>query len=598
MISYEFLEEINNQLTQYRDDGKSRIIFDTRDPSNYGDYEWDKTVEMMKAADPTGLSIAMLISAKIDATIACSKVELFRVLEEPGFFDELKEIHRIRQRLDDVLQGPLGAFMARVESLIMKVSPEFAKPTKLEIAVSLRDAIYCASQGMKLAWVQCDGEQPHSPVTLHSHVAVCETLAGFVERLKGDLPMGAHLASVDGGYTAIGFKKPGRIAYLSSMYIDVHKGQMRQHNSETYARDKLDLDGFERRYPDFSVFLGRGKGNEVAAEPQIKLLSRDRMIWLAMLVELTNQDIAKVTPSTIRLTESGKLAISHDSMVRSNLPVPYVPSWKLAMPTQADVFESLGFTEWERKYLGKLLEGVEEGAFMPVGDQKLALRFDTKKQVPVIAQGEAGYNYLHESELSENSTPLTSISESIAGTEEEVSGVVLRIYQRNMSTWLLKLGNIKFAAQWKEDQEWFRMRLAKNAEKALNHECASIIPEANSMGHVSVYQQSPKHSRFNPLCVFDKKSKADTIVLVNPRSARDIVAVLGLKNESMLPEHLQGWSREQGWTTSASSEVGTPCSLRWSFADRSQTRLRGYGSDYQGLVYIQRFNHPIGSRKA
>lgn len=599
MISYDFLESINAQLADYRADGRSRILFDSRDSTNYSDYEWPRTVELLKAADPTGLAVAMLISAKIDATIACSQVKLLRVLEEPGFFDEIKEIHRIRQRLDDVLEGPLGVFMARVESLITKVSPDFAQPTKREIAVSLRDAIYCISRGMKMSWVQCDGEQPNAPVALHYKVAISDTLAGFVEMLKGDLPMGVHLAKIGPQATAIGFKKPGRILYLSSMHISVHSGRMGESQTQDkHMRDKLDLDGVDLRYPDWMTFLGRGKENEVATEPQLKMISRDCMIWLAMMVELTNQEIGRVKPSTIRLTESGKQAISHDSLVRSNLPVPYIPSWTLKMPTQAEVFDSLGFCEWEKKYLGKLLEGVEEGAFMPIGDDQLALRFDTKKQARVFKDGVEGYDYFKSRELSENSTLLTSLSESIAGTQEEVERIALRIYQRNMSTWLMSLGNSLFRQHWDADQEWFKKRLAKNAEKALNHECASITEDRQKMGAATVWEQSQKHTGFNALCFFNKKSKADTVGLLTPKTAKDIVAILGLKNEAALPEHLQGWSREQGWTTSNYLDSEAPCGERWIFGDRKVTRIRGNSAYYQGLIHFMQFSHPLGTRKA
>lgn len=541
----------------------------------------------------------MLISAKIDATIACSQVKLLRVLEEPGYFDEIKEIHRIRERLDDVLQGPLKVFMERVESLIIKVSPDFAKPTKREIAVSLRDAIYCISKGMKMSWVQCDGEQPNTPVGLHYKVAISDTLAGFVEMLKGDLPMGVHLAKVGHEATAIGFKKPGRIMYLSSMHIDVHTGRMGESQTpDKHMRDKLDLDGVDRRFPEWTTFLGRGKENEVAAEPQLKMISRDCMIWLAMMVELANQEVGRVTPSTIRLTESGKQAISHDSMVRSNLPVPYVPSWTLKMPSQAEVFESLGFAEWEKKYLGKLLKGVEEGAFMPIGDERLALRYDTKKQARVFKQGEPGYDYFKSTELSENSSPLTSLSESIAGTQEQVERIVLRIYQRNMSNWLMKLGNIQFRQHWKDDQEWFKKRLAKNAEKALNHECAIAVEGAHLMGAAAVWEQSPKHSGFKALCYFDKKSMADTVGLLTPKTAKEMVSILGLKNESMLPEHLQGWAREQSWTTKNYLDSESPCSERWIFGSPKTTHLRSNSAWYQGEIHFLKINHPLGTRKA
>lgn len=599
MISYDLLESITEKLAAYRGNGQGNILFDSRDRQNYSDFEWPKTVALLKSADPTGLAVAMLISAKIDTTIAHSQVRLHRVLEEPGFFDAIKEIHRIRAELDQVLEGPLNVFMERVEFLISKVSPDFGKPTKREIAVSLRDAIYCMTQGMKMSWVQCDTDQANQPIGIHSRFVQADTLSQFVELLKTDLPIGVHLAKIGASATAIGFKKPGRIAYMSSMSINHHTGKMEE--SRTYGehmRDGLDLDGFDLRYPKWDRIIGRGKDHEVALEPLVKHIDRDCMIWLAMMIELANQEMARTQPTSIKLTESGKMAITHDSMVRSNLPVPYVPSWTLKMPTQAEIFESLGFSEWEKRFLSEALEGVKEGDFLPIGDVSMVLRFDTKAQVPYLSDKDTGYNYFESRELSENSNTLTSISESIAGTQEDIHALIVRVYQRNMADWLMHWGNRKFNALWKNDADWFKKRLAKNAEKALNHECASLVTGSGLMGCAVVWEQSHKHTGFHALCYFDGKTKANAEGFLNPKTAKDIVAILGLKNETYLPEHLQGWARVQGWTTSSRLASDTPCSTRWDFADRKVTHVRGSHAYYQGVVHFYSFNHPLGTQKA
>jgi hypothetical protein len=597
MISYDFLEDINAQLATYRGNGQGLIKFDTRDSNNYSDHDWPKTVQLLRAADPTGLAVAMLISAKIDTTIASSRVDLELVLEEPGFLEKIKEIQRIRASLDEVLQGPLGLFMVRVESLITKVSSDFEKPTKREIAVSLRDAIYAIGKGMKISWLQFDAEQADVPLILHSKVAIYDTLSGFVEALKRDLPTGVHLAKVGESCTVIGFKKPGRIAYMSSMSLDHHTGRMSENlTRDRHMRDNLDLDGVDLRFPDWHGMMGRGKDKDLARELQVKDLSRDRMIWLAMLIELAGQEMARANPSSIRLTESGKLAISHDSMVRSQLPVPYVPSWTLQMPTQAEVFESLGFSEWERGFLGKFLEGLDEGSFLPIGDTQLALRFDTKKLMPVIESNEPGYDYFVQTELSRGSVRMISVSESIAGTEEEIQAFVLKVYRQNMAKWLMKLGNLEMKKHWEADRDWFKKRLAKNAEKALNHPCAAVAHESGLVGAAVVWEQNPKRSGFSALCYFGKKVAADVVGILTPNTAKDLVVILGLKNESMLPEHLQGWAREHGWTTSSFVSGEGPCSERWDFAKK--TGKTGYHADYVGVVHFQRFAHPLGSRTA
>lgn len=599
MIRFDFLDTINEQLAAYRGTGQGAILFDGRDPSNYNDYEWDRTVKMLQEADPTGLSIALLISAKIDATIAGSQVKLARVLEEPGFLDEIKEIHRIRKSLDDVLLGPQNAFMAQVESLITKVSPDFAKPTKREIAVSMRDAIYAVKTGMKMAWVQCDAEHRNVPIGLHSKIVSSKNLASFVEALKSELPIGVHLAKIGRSATAIGFKQPGRIAYLSSMQIDTYSGRMSETKTrDGHMRDNLDIDGVDLRYPQWGTIFGHGKENQVYEAPEVDQLSRDRMIWLAMMVELTNQEMSRISPSSIQLTESGKMAISHDAMVRSKLPVPYVPSWTLQMPTQDEVFESLGFTDWEKNFLKPLMEGVKEGDFMPIGDQNLWLRFDTKALERALESHEAGYDYFKNRDLTENACAVTSISESIAGTQDEVQAVILEIYQRNMATWLMKLGNRQFKKLWEADSVWFKKRLTKNAERALNQDCSSVVAEPRTMGAATIWEQSSKHSGFKALCWFDKKTMADVVGVLTPKTSKDLVAILGLKNESGLPEHLRGWSRKQGWATSSFVSGQGPCTERWIFGDRAETGIRGSHVFYVGHVHFWRHSHPAGARSA
>jgi hypothetical protein len=602
MISYDFLKTINDRLTDYRSQQRKIVIHDDRDHGNFSDYEWPRTFEMLKTTDLTGLSAAMLIHEKIEATIKICKVNLERVLLEDGYLESLREILATKAELGAVLQGPMMAFKDRIETMIGAVSKDFGEPTTREVAVCLRDAIYSINKGMKLRWLQCEHDGATQAVGLHSNVVLSPSLADFVQELKNTLPFGIHVGRIGTGTTAIGIKKPGRIAYLSSLYIDLHTGKMAQSGQhDAHMKEKLDLDGYADRYPDW-VAINHSRqakpGDVDTGTIHISELSRDRMIWLAMIIELSNQEMARANPADICLTESARSALSHDSATRPTLPVPYKPSWTLELPKLEDVYATLEFSEWENKFLADALVGVNPEFFMPFGEDAMSIHLKDKTQIRYPKDNDPEYDWFQAKAITENCVKMTAISNGIAGTKEEVEGVIFKIYQHNLAEWLMEWGNDKFETLWENDTEWFKKRLAKNAEKALSSHVASIKPidDFHSNKVAKVFKQSPKHKEFKAVCYFRDNVMADVKGHLYPKDSKDLVEILGLKNEAALPDYLHGWSRTMGWRTADGydSQASTrPTRLRWIFSDRTKG-YRNASCYYEGQVYFNHMSHPLG----
>ena len=109
---------------------------------------------------------------------------------------------------------------------------------------------------------------------------------------------------------------------------------------------------------------------------------------------------------------------------------------------------------------------------------------------------------------------------------------------------------------------WFGKQIRANIEAALQHHCV-IIHE--SKDHDSskkavhhLYSQSQKHKGYNPRCFFDAKSEVTQVAHICPQTASDLIEILGLKREEDLPDFLQGWKRDCGWTSSESYSSTRP----------------------------------------
>jgi hypothetical protein len=600
MIDYATLDTISERLEAYRGDGKSLVLFDDRDHYNYMGREVIRgTFPMLKRADPTGLAMGMLLNEMLEATIDGSQVKLSKLLRQKGFLAELGAILRIKADLDAMVLAPTVQFQDRIERLIGKVSADFGRPTTREIACCLRDAIYSMDRGLTIRWVRFDEVGSNEPVGLHEKIVECATVADFVESLKGSLPFGAYLAKIGHSNTAIGIKKPGRIAYLSSISIDSYSGQMMQRSdNEGHMRDKLDLQSPYERFPKWrNLSFKEDRYIDVGDTGVVSIadLDRDVLIWLAMVIELAGQKMAEVEPGLIRLSETVKLA-SADAEQVAKLPVLYRPNWTLHKPSLDSMLALLGFNEpWMAGFFAEALVGMTADTFLPMGETQLGFCPQTRTYVRWPGELDKEYNFIERKEILKGRYCFTAVSHGIAGTEEEIDDAIKTIFARNLAQYLLTWGNEKFEILWKRDKPWFMKRIQKNLAKAIDLESTQIFStyDKAQTGQTisSLYTQSPKRQSFSPLCVFDGRSEVNAVARVAPQNAEELRQLMGLKSVNNLPDYLKLWSRDHDWMTSE-NQYGAPFMIkgRWMFADRK----KGTPSTVlSALICFNTMNHNI-----
>jgi hypothetical protein len=321
----------------------------------------------------------------------------------------------------------------------------------------------------------------------------------------------------------------------------------------------------------------------------VQQIPRDSIIWLAMMVELVNQEMGRVDPSTIKLSESARMAITHGASERNTLPVPYTPSWVYQPPALAEMLNSLGLSEWELTFLAPALTEIDPLDFIPVGDSRVGYHFIEKGITPRPDRDSSG-----------RWVQFISISEGIAGTQEEVQAVVRKIYQKNLADYLITWGNRQFAEHWRLDRQWFLEKLTDNAIKAMDAACSKVkLYDFERWSAPCVFKQSPKHKGFRPLCYITGKGDCDVKTHVYPQNANDIVEVLGLASMDELPVYLQGWSRDLGWTTTDFFTGENPgiTDQRWYFACDKDGNSDDPESSYEGFIYFNSANHPTGANK-
>lgn len=598
MIPFELLNTISERLAAFRGDGRDMVLFDTRDTGNYGSFHWAETLAMLTKADPTGFSLAMLINEMIEATIEGSQVKLSRVLREAGFIKKLAVILDYKAALMEVLEDPMQVFMQRIERIINQVSPGFGVPTTREVALCMRDAVYCMEKGMSIRWVMCEPGFENHPVALQEDIVILPNIAQFAEALKHSLPNGVHLARIGYDDTAIGIKKPGRILYMSSLKLDANTGGMRQerHSSENLG-EKFDLDGFALRLPTWVEKTWKSSQSKHTDTNLLKVgdIARDSMIWLMMMVELANQEMSRIDPGTIRLAESARLALSHDSIEHNTLPVPYKPSWTMECPSLPEMVASLGLSQWELKFVAEALDGVDPKDFMPIGEPNIGMSLATRKLMPVPKSNTDLTPY----EYDDLVVPFVSINEGIAGTEDEIRAFVSKIYRVNLADYLISFGNNKFMKTWKQDSEWFKEKLTANALAALDAPCSEVkYLDFSRWSIPHLFKQSPRHKGFKPLCFINGKAECDVKTHVYPMNDQEMADALGLSGISELPEYLHGWSRQMSWATGTGL---TPYNrgvseIRWFFGvDDHGCEDEPYAS-YEAFIYFNSASHPSGAK--
>ena len=388
--------------------------------------------------------------------------------------------------------------------------------------------------------------------------------------------LGAHLARVGYDQTCIGIKQPGRIAYLSSISINIHNGQMRQElANNAHMAEEYDLDTPIQRYPQWFASPAVPHGTSLRHDERlleqskkhtvndITLLPRDRLIWLAMVIEMATQRMSATQSSEVELSEVAVRALGLDSRNTTNLPVAIQPNWQIEDLKLSEVFVSLGLSKWERRYLVPAISGLTSAHFLPIGDQVMALNLDTRELTPWQSD-RSGISY---HDYFERHAEVIAATVDMIGTRSEVWSARYKIMCSNLANYLLLWGNRRFELDWKSFEPQLRELLTANLPKALACRCSTItLADMTHGAGVTLYTQSAKHRTFRPNCFFNGKKPMTHFATLQANNSQDLIEILGLEDESKLPAFLQGWSRKFGWTTSDRTAKAPTCE-RWQFAD-------------------------------
>lgn len=600
MISTSELDKVFADLEAFRGNGREDLHFDSRDRGNYGAYSWEETRGMLRRADPVGLAEAMLLQEMVEATLHGSKVVLHRLLREDGFLDHLKQILLIKERVTGLVAGRDEALRMKLTAALASISSEFGEPSAREVAICLRDAIYCTDTGLKMRWLVCDGAPLSGPVPLAEDVRQFENIAEFIDALRVELPLGAHLARIGRDFTAIGIKQPGRIAYLSSLGIDTQSGQTAQDRAHgTHMAEAFDLDTAVQRYPEWvKVSGGHGYGSSIATTGatdhrmnRLSLLPRDRLIWFAMTVELAVQRMAQTRAEDVSLTEALVNVLPGERT--SNLPAVIKPNFSVDTLTIEGMLDTLELSDWERRFLAPSLKGLAAETFLPQGMGLVGFRLDRRVLCPWPSDF-GGLPFSQREDIQENAVRFTSVGTDWVGSKAEIDDARKVIFGRNLANYLLAWGNREFAALWEQSREWFIECLKSNLPAAVSHPSVYLVGIDHYAGsRVNLYNQSPRHKTYNPRCYFNPKSEVTHSLLVHPDTSEGLVGVLGLDGEADLPERLRGWSRRLGWSTTDRHSRGSPYGTteRWDF------RRRIAGSErtpsFEGVIRVNDKNCDI-----
>jgi hypothetical protein len=589
VISIPNLIQISDALKEYRGDGYGDVLFDGRDRGNYSAYHWDSTIEMLQGADPTGLSIGMLLNEMIEATIDGSQVKLSKVLREAGFIERVSKILKLKANLTNEIEGPMSSLIEKVNQALSATSSEFGVASSREVAICLRDAIYCMERGLKMHWLVCDVDGVIGASRLCNTIDRYETVADFADALRSELGWGSHIARIGKMQTAIGLKHPGRIALMSSLQINLHSGEMHEDRAtNSHMAESLDLDTAVERYPNWLNPDGKARSSYNSSEMQkysdehvlnsLQKLPRDVLIWFAMLVEIAGQRMGEVDTSNVALAENLVRALpmqekKHEGEETKNLPMVILPNWTADALSFDSSLKSLLLADWELGLFERALEGLDIEMFLPL-EQDMMFDVCTKAYTAYVEPKFSDHEW-HQTHAG-----ITAMSDGCFGTREEINLARKAILNRNLMKYLMDWGNWKMGRLWDESKAWFRERLLANIEAAMLHPCATAQGEKFvAYRGVHIYAQSAKHKTYNPRCYFNPKKVVTHAIEFAPKTDSDLAEILGLGSTKELPKLLQGWRRHQGWTTTDRFDDRTKhpvdMNARWLFADKKNDFLVG-----------------------
>lgn len=567
MINKDNLLQQARKLEEYRSKNQDLIIFDGRTKGNYLGTRLDELYEFLLETDPSGLALGLMLAEMTEATIIGSQIDLHRVLREEGFVSRLNDVLSIERSIGAEVDEPRARLIERLTASLSAISDGFGTPDNREVAICLRDALYCIHTGLTLRWLTLDKDAPAAPSHLPLAIDVTHwpDLPAFLDALRTELPMGAHLARVNKTDTVIGLKSPGRSAYLSSLAIS--NGRMREERANSYhMAEQFDLDTAIERYPEWlppkKPFHAHDNPypQSVAESPinAITDLTRDRLLWLAMVVEMGVQRMAGVSddvelveslirskPETISLLSAPEVETGRELAVIS-------PNWRFELPSVRMLFDGLLFSRWEQAFLAPALDGLTVDMLYQVRSENYALNFETKEVTPWV---EEGLRFsMDRDNFAMRHAYLSGVSPYLAGTRDEVVSAQIATLERNLAAYLIGWGNRKFGRLYDEWVGSFKTAVGANVVSAVRLGVAKILPVDHASRRsgcdvLALYSQKTGRKTFQPMCFINPKKEPKWVAVISPRSSLDILAMMGKPDESALPGFLRGWSRSMSWAT-------------------------------------------------
>lgn len=578
MLTNAFVQQLSAELEALRGNGRDLFLFDTRDHGNYSDYNLERDWLMLERTDPTGFAAAMLLDEMIEATICGSNFAAARVLREDGFLEQARKILGLKARLTLKLAAPREAFMAKVSQALTRVFGTPADLNTRQVAIVLRDALFSLDRGLTLSWLRCEPAVP-GPLALADTVLHYPDMPTFLHALQYELPFGAYLVCLKHQDTVLGFKQPGRTAYLSRFAINSHSGQLKQNvKSGSNLAERFDLGEPSERFPDWTPARSAWERTRSwdssrhpepsATSPHTKLadLPQDTVLWAALLTEMMRQRLATVAPETVTLTESLVRALPNRT---AQLPVVR-PNYTLSdLPLQA-AFDALGLTDpWLVAFVKPALQDISLKELLPLGEVPLALNLDTLALRPWPDRYESGILGRYE-DFKVDNVAVTPLSEHLVGTREDLETLREQLLARNMAQYLTAWVNRKIATLWlTELHDWFRAAVEKRLPDILCHPLIAKT-HVSHYGPIHFYKQSPKHKTFRAKCWFSPKLDPDARLVITANDSTQLAEMLGLPHAA-LPTVLQGWKRlpDQGTAGNGKFEAA----LKWAWNDLSEAEI-------------------------
>lgn len=558
--AFTVLSDAWTQLKAYRE--LPGMISDSRDHGNFSGSFFESKRDWMRQNEPTGLCEAALLLSMIDATISNITVRLSDVLMNAEFMTNATLILPVRKQIEDVFGARIAEFHNNVEQVLTNVKPGSSIPPHKEMAICLRDALHSIDVGLKLRWVQRDASADLSrDFVLSKSVFQFDDAHAFLEFLRTDMPCGAHLVKV-GPFTAISFKQPGCIAFLSSMSINEHSGDYTE-SGTVHAAKKYDFDQPTHRYPAWNALRQKNTlTTENAASHlwgNLEEMASEHIMWLTMVVGMMNVRIRDLQPTSADRVESVVNALPSAARAGTMLAVRE-PVWNAQEFSIEEGLNALGFTPWELAFFAPYLKDLTWEFFLPEGTG------DVQRDIPISPLWTPTSSHVS----MERVAVFKPFNPNVVGTQAEVEHVRRTMFLKNLGVWVMACGTKSIRQLWIDLKPMFEERAEANLHALADLPFATLIcsTEFSLQSTAMLYEQNSKRKTYSPLCKFDEKTPATHTLLLMPENSADIALMLGMKEQD-LPAWLIGWKRDTGtWSSDSKSRSYPPCPENVSISKR------------------------------